>query len=91
LKHEPKEVLERFWALRFVASNADLLIGKEIFEIQDEPIRRVLHDRWGDFPGAVICAAREESRPGPVDTQVTIEPGGTVRIEPIAEPVPPSG
>jgi hypothetical protein len=90
LKLEPKEVQDRFWALRFVSSNADLLIGREIFELQDEPIRRVLRERWGDFPGAVICAAHADSCPGPVDTEIAIETGGSVRVEPIAEP-PPSG
>jgi hypothetical protein len=86
LKLEPKEAAERFWALRFVCSNADLLIGREIFELEDETIRRVLRDRWADFPGIVICAAPERDCPGPTDTVVAIEPDGSVHSEPAAAP-----
>jgi len=89
LKMESEEVLRRFWALRFVSSNADLLIGREIFELQDEPIRRVLKERWGDFPGTVLCAASAESCPGPADALVAIDANGGVHVERVPGAVPP--
>jgi len=90
LKMESREVFNRFWALRFVSSNADLLLGREVFELKDEAIRRVLRDRWGDFPGTVICAAAPEHSPGPVHTIVTIEEDGSAHVEPVADPAAPA-
>jgi hypothetical protein len=82
LKLESEEVLHRFWALRFVSSNADLLIGREVFELPDETIRRVLQERWPDFPGAVLCAAVAELSPGPTNALLAIDSDGGAHFEP---------
>jgi hypothetical protein len=78
-------VLDRFWALRFVASEADLLIGREVFLLTDERIRRVLRERWLEFPATVICAAPEEALPGPAHVLLVIEADGSSRVEPLAQ------
>ena len=86
LKLESEEVRHRFWALRFVSSNADLLIGREIFQLPDEPIRRVLKERWGDFPGIILCGASADLCPGPTNSLLAIDAGGTVQVEPMQRP-----
>lgn len=72
LKLEPPVVPRRFWAVRFLLSRAQLLIGDEIFREQDEPLRAGLRRRWHDLPACVVAFAPPHLLPGPVDTRVRI-------------------
>ncbi len=84
LKMEGEEVLDKVWALRFVASRADLLIGREIFRLRDEAVWRVMLQRWDDFPGALLYAGPPERIPGRPTITLTVEDSGAVRVEPNA-------
>ncbi len=87
LKMEAEGVLDKMWALRFVASRADLLIGREIFRLRDEAVWRVMRQRWEDFPGAVLYAGTPECMPGRPTVTLTVEDSGEVRVEPSVTPV----
>jgi hypothetical protein len=82
IKMESAAVIEKFWALRFIASRADLLVGREIFALEDSAIRELLCQCWGDLSAAVIYAGPPERIPGPPDTVLTLEGGGAARVEP---------
>ncbi len=77
LKMEPPEVVDRFVALRFILSRADLLIGREVFACPDEPVRKALRARWDEFPGAVVAGGDPGSLPGKTGTRVVISAEGT--------------
>jgi hypothetical protein len=79
LKMEPPPVAERLWVLRFLLSRAELLLGSDIFQLQDAAIRSALARRWEDIPGCIVASCARESLPGPVDTVVRIHPEEFVR------------
>lgn len=81
LKFESKATIERYLALRFLISGADLLLGDEIYKLDDMHIKAAFRRRWGDLPGAVIITAPPEYLPGQVDTTVHIGLDGSVAIE----------
>lgn len=89
-KLESRAVLDKFWAFRFIVSRAELLLGREVFLLEDPAIRQVLRQRWSDFPGTVVCAAPEEVLPGPVTTRAVLHDDGSVEARPAA-PGPPPG
>ena len=81
LKMEPKAMADKFWALRFLASGAELLVGREIFALEDAAIREVLAQRWGDLSAAVIYAGPEERIPAPPNAVLTFEADGHVSVK----------
>ena len=80
LKMESPATVERYWALRFLVSGAALLIGSDMFRLQDPHIRDALAQRWPDIPGSVIALAEAADLPGAVDTVVHIDAQGHVTI-----------
>lgn len=89
LKHQPPQVLDRFWALRFLASQAHLLIGREIFALEDPAVEDMLRQRWDEFPGAVIYAGPEARLPGAINTVLEVDAAGAVTVAeltPLPEP-----
>ena len=80
-KHQPPEVFTKYWALRFLISRADLLIGREIFNLDDPDIQAALRKRWADFPGAVVAATGRERLPGPVDLRLSFGADGSFSSE----------
>jgi hypothetical protein len=82
LKHESQAVRDKFWALRFMVSRAQLLLGSGIFRLPDASIRAALALRWGDFPGALIVegGAPGASFPGILDTRVEVDEQGRVSV-----------
>ncbi|MDH4224018.1 MAG: hypothetical protein OEW12_00010 [Deltaproteobacteria bacterium] len=59
----PPEVRDKFSALFFVASSADLLLGQRVFLTRDPAIRRVLAQRLAVFSGAVVMAVGPDHQP----------------------------
>ena len=84
IKLEPPEIAEKVWALHFIASRADLLIGREIFMTGIPEIRTVLKQRWGDFTGTVICAAPDKDLPGPVTVRAVLDATGAFHYDRVA-------
>lgn len=76
LKLETPAVRDKFWALRFMLSRAQLLIGNEIFQLADDRIRESLGMRWADFPGALIAAEGPRGPPGALTGRVRMESDG---------------
>jgi hypothetical protein len=70
------ELVERALALRFVASRANLLLGREVFQIADAKVQEALRRRWGDWPGSVLACEGERPLPGPTDGWVQFDPDG---------------
>ncbi len=85
LKLEPPEIAEKLLALRFIASRAHLLIGREIFMSGLPEVRGLMAQRWNDFPGAVVCAAPENFLPGPANVSAVLDAAGTFRYERLAD------
>lgn len=85
LKLEPTRIQEKYWALRFIASGADLLVGREVFALEDTAIREVIALCWGDLPGAVLYAGPPERIPTQPDSILGLNADGTVTIEHITE------
>ena len=81
LKHQPPEVFTKYWALRFLISRADLLIGREIFALDDPAIQTALRRRWADSPGAVLAATARERLPGPVGLRLSLGADGSFSSE----------
>ena len=81
LKMEPAGVFEKYWALRFVMSEADLLIGREIFALDDPAIREVIALRWGDLRGALIYAGAAERIPAPPHWTLGLHADGRATVE----------
>ncbi|MBI3991772.1 MAG: hypothetical protein HY342_00750 [Candidatus Lambdaproteobacteria bacterium] len=81
LKLQSAQTVTRYWVLRFLLSRAQLLIGSEIFRLDDAQIRAAMARRWPDLPGAVLVCAPREALPGPVDTTLHLDADGTARIE----------
>jgi hypothetical protein len=88
LKKEDPAVLDKYWALRFMISRADLLLGREIFALPDPAVRATLRRRWGDLPGAVVVGAPLEALPGDVQTRVRFDAQGRFTVESGPEPLP---
>lgn len=82
LKHESQAVRDKFWALRFMVSRAQLLLGSGIFRLPDASIRASLALRWGDFPGALIVeeGVPGASFPGFLNTRVEVDDQGRVSV-----------
>jgi hypothetical protein len=85
LKLEPPEVFERFWVLRFLASRAQLLVGREVFALEDPRVREAIEQRWADWPAAVIYAGPPERIPAPPDAALTLTPEGHAETELLSE------
>ena len=79
-------VRNRIWCLRFIVSQADLLIGRDIFALEDETIRAALHRRWEDFPGTLLVGLPEGVGAdimkdlGRLDGLIDILPDGAVKM-----------
>ncbi len=80
---ESETVRDKFWALRFMLSHADLLIGREIFQIEDPPVRDCLRMWWGGFQGVLIGCEDGGALPGAVDTRFRTGRDGGVTITPV--------
>jgi hypothetical protein len=80
LKLEPARIQDKYWALRLIASDADLLVGREIFSLEDPLIREVITLSWSDLRGAVIYAGPPERIPAPPDTILALNDDGTVSV-----------
>lgn len=80
LKMEGATVYDKYWALRFMLSRAELLIGREIFQIEDARVRTAFRSRWHDFPGTLIVGDLGATLPGPCDTRVRIDAVGSCSI-----------
>ncbi len=83
LKFQPAEVLDKFWALRFLVSRADLLIGRELFALPDPQIRESLRLRWGDFPGTLLAVAAHDELAGEPDVHVVLAADGRFSSRPL--------
>ena len=86
-KHLPPEVQERVWALHFMISRANLLMGRDLFRLTDPILREVLRRRWSDLSGTLVAAESAPPLPGPVDTWLRIAPDGSVSVTGVGEPV----
>ena len=86
LKFLDKPVQDKFWVLKFLVSRAELLMGNEIFLLEDPEIQRAFHLRWSDFPGILICGAPEKTLHGPIDTKIFFDSNGKFRLESISPP-----
>ena len=82
LKLESQAVRDKYWALRFMVSQAELLLGGAIFHLPDPAIHAAMALRWGDFPGALIVEERTPgaSFPGVLDTRVEVDAKGLVSV-----------
>ena len=83
LKLQPAEVFDKFWALRFLVSKADLLIGRELFALPDPQIRESLRLRWGDFPGTLLAVAAQDELAGEPDVHVVLASDGRFSSRPL--------
>lgn len=83
LKLESDLVRDKFWALRFMLSHADLLLGREVFQIEDPLVRNCLRMWWDGFQGALVCCDDAGALPGAVDTRIRIDRDGGVIITPV--------
>lgn len=81
LRHVEEPVLNKFWALRFMTSRAQLQIGKGVFSVADEDVRKTLRRRWDDIPGAVVAGCPAEHLPGKVTYRVSFDEGGGFTME----------
>jgi hypothetical protein len=84
IKLESETVRDKFLALRFMLSHADLLIGREIFQIEDPLVRDCLRLWWDGFQGVLIGCQDGEVLPGAVDTRIRIAEDGGVTVTPVA-------
>lgn len=75
-------VRDKFWALRFMLSHADLLMGREVFQIEDPPVRECLRMWWSDFQGVLIACEDVGTLPGAVDIRFRTGGDGSVTITP---------
>jgi hypothetical protein len=95
VKMEAGEVQDKYWALRFLISRAELLIGRDIFRLNDPAVRQAIRLRWPDLPGTVVAGLGEEELPGPVDARVRIDEGGAFTLQAVlggeATPTPARG
>ena len=74
---ESETVRDKFWALRFMLSQADLLMGRDVFQIGDPLVRDCLRMWWGGFQGVLIGCENGGALPGAVDTRFrTCKDGG---------------
>lgn len=80
LKLESEAVRIKYWALRFMVSRAELLLGRSVFASEDPEIREAIAARWSDFPGTLVIKDEGRPLPGPVDGQVVIDRAGRVRV-----------
>lgn len=83
LKLETDLVREKYLAFRFMLSQADLLMGEEVYRIGDPPVQNCLRLWWDGFQGALICRDDGQGLPGPVNTRVRIDREGGVTITPV--------
>jgi hypothetical protein len=84
----------KVWVLRFLLSQAELVLGREIFRSDDAQVQTALRRRWGDLPGALVAAvphdAPDGDLPGPVHAWVHLDAAGHFSLEPVpAEPQTP--
>ncbi|HKI99546.1 MAG TPA: hypothetical protein VKB51_13820 [bacterium] len=79
-------LLERVWALRFLISRADVLIGREVFRIADPPVRVALRRRWGDWPGTLIAGEGDQPLPGALDGWARLDAEGHFSAGNLAAP-----
>jgi hypothetical protein len=70
------ELVDRVWALRFVLSQADLLLARELFGSEDPLVHAALRRRWADWPGALVVGQGERPLPGPLDGWVRFDAEG---------------
>lgn len=84
IKLESETVRNKFWALRFMLSQADLLIGREIFQVEDPLVRDCLRQWWGGFQGVLIGCQDGGVLPGAVDSRLRIDEDGGVTVTPVA-------
>lgn len=89
LKLHGPEVQARYWALRFLLSQADLVIGREVLRIADPDVQTALRRRWNDLPGALVVGESGASLPGPVDGWVRLDAHGAFSAG--TEPPPEAG
>ncbi|MDH5752910.1 MAG: hypothetical protein OEZ59_10910 [Deltaproteobacteria bacterium] len=82
----PAGVRERYWVARFLASEADLLLGREVFQVKCPKSRELLRLRWPDWPGAVIAACTAGSLPGAADQKVRISRQGGFSLKDTRQP-----
>ncbi len=76
VKMESPALQRKYWALRFMVSRAELLLGREVFAIGDPAVQKALRSRWSDFPGALIACRGEGPLPGQTDAELTIDGEG---------------
>lgn len=77
---ESETVRDKFLAFRFMVSHADLLIGREIFQIEDPLVKDCLQMWWKGFQGVLIGCQDGGALPGAVDATLRIGGDGGVSI-----------
>lgn len=80
LKLEPADVRRRYLAFRLLVSRADLLLAREILEVDDPLVHEAFALRWDDIPGALVVAAAPERMPGATDAVVSLDGEGRFRL-----------
>ena len=80
VKMETGAVQDKYWALRFLVSRADLLLGREIFRLPDPAVREAIRLRWPDLPGTLVAELGEGEPPGPLDARVRIDDRGAFTL-----------
>lgn len=93
LKLESTAVQHKYWVLRFLLSQADLVIGREVFRSDDPQVQAALRRRWGDLPGALLAGESDRPLPGRADAWLAFDADGRFSsgTEAPDEPTPPEG
>ena len=76
LRYASTEVIDKVWALRFMLSQAHLVVGRDVFRLADEGIHAALRRRWDDLPGTLVACEGERPLPGAVQQWVRFDTDG---------------
>lgn len=80
IKLEPEALHLKFWALRFMLSRAPLLLGSEIFQMEDPAVLDSFRMWWDDFRGSLIACEDGGALPGKVDTKIRTAADGAITV-----------
>ncbi|MDH4248349.1 MAG: hypothetical protein OEW39_11090, partial [Deltaproteobacteria bacterium] len=86
LRHAPALIRERYWVFRFLVSESDLIMGREIFAVSDPVSRALLAQRWNHWPGTLLAGCIREHLPGPVQQLARIDDQGLFTLTPFPDP-----
>ena len=81
LKLLDESIRNKYWALRFALSRAQVLVGSGIFALEDPAIRNSLARRWADLPATLFAGGPKAHLPGPVETIIRWRSDGNFEVE----------